>query len=148
MSSDLAITLAGTQGAAGTLELTLALRNSSTVTCTMNGYPALSLYDKNGPALPSTEVQGGSYNFTDFAPSTVTLAAGAIAYANVGYSDVPTGNTPCSAAAAMWVSPPGGDVNHQVISQAFEVCNGGKLTASPVFGQGSPEVQTTAPPHP
>lgn len=143
----LALSVAGTQGAAGTFELTLQLRNTSSTTCTLQGYPGAQLYDAKNMALPTNVVRGGSYSFTDFAPSLVTLAAGASAYLNMAYSDVPTGSEQCPTAESMWVTPPD-DVDHLVLTQQFVVCNGGRLTVSPVFGQGSPETHTTAPPQP
>lgn len=144
-ASSLALSVAGTQGAAGTFELTLQLRNTSSTTCTLDGYPGAQLYDSGNSALPTNVVRGGSYSFTDFAPSLVTMAAGASAYLNMAYSDVPTGSEQCPTAASMWVTPPDA-VDHLVLTQQFVVCNGGRLTVSPVFGQGSPETRTTAPP--
>lgn len=146
-ASSLVLSVAGTQGAAGTFELTLQLRNTSSTTCTLQGYPGAQLYDAKNMALPTNVVRGGSYSFTDFAPSLVTMAAGASAYLNMAYSDVPTGSEQCPTAASMWVTPPD-DVDHLVLTQQFVVCNGGRLTVSPVFGQGSPETHTTAPPQP
>ena len=145
-ASSLAVSVAGTQGAAGTFEVTLQLRNVSQTTCTLNGYPGAQLYDANGSALPTDVVRGGSYSFTDFPPSVATLAAGASAYFNLAYSDVTTG-TPCPTAASMWITPPDA-TDHLVLTQQFMVCNGGRLTVSPVFGQGSPNTKTTAPPQP
>jgi hypothetical protein len=142
----LAVSVAGTQGAAGTFEVTLRLRNISTGTCGLQGYPGAQLYDAGGAALATTVVPGGSYSFTNFAPAPLSLTAGASAFVNMAYSDVPTGNAPCPTAASMWLTPPG-DTDHVVLSEQFVVCNG-RLTVSPVFGPGSPETRTTAPPQP
>ncbi|HLX87622.1 MAG TPA: DUF4232 domain-containing protein [Acidimicrobiales bacterium] len=144
-AADLALSVEGTEGAAGTIEVTLQFRNISAATCTMNGYPGAQLYDNNGAALATTVVPGGTYNFTNFAPAPTTVAAGGSAYVNFGYSDVPTGAGACPTAASMWVTPPDAP-DHLVVTQNFVVCNG-KVTMSPVFGSTSPEVQTTAPPH-
>lgn len=113
----------------------------------MSGYPGVALYDTNGNALTTDVVPGGTYSFTDFTPSTVSVAPGASAFLNLGYSDVPTGSTSCPAAASMWVTPVPGDVEHLVVTQNFVVCDGGRVTVSPVFGPGSPASETTAPPH-
>lgn len=146
-ASDLAASLAGTQGAAGTFEVTIELRNVSTATCTLQGYPGAQLYGSGGAALPTNVVRGGSYSFTDFSPALVTLAPSAPSWFNMAYSDVPTGTTACPAATSMWITPPDA-TDHLVLTQQFVACDGGKLTVSPVFGQGSPDTKTTAPAHP
>lgn len=134
----------GTSGAAGTEELTLALRNVGPASCQLEGYPGAQLIDANGNALPTAVVRGGSDSFTDMAPSSVVLAAGDTAYVNFAYSDVPTGTTPCESAAALWLTPPD-DVTHLVLDVSLTACDGGALTTSPVLGAGSPGSQTTAP---
>ena len=137
--------VAGSSGAAGTIEVTIALRNTGTATCTLGGYPGLQLLDAAGVQLPTHVVRAGSYPFTDFAPSTVTLAAGGTAYVNLGYSDVPSGSeTSCPKAASLWVTPPGA-YDHLTTTLALAPCAGGTVTVSPVFGPGSPATQTTAP---
>jgi hypothetical protein len=78
----------------------------------------------------------------------VTLAAGATAYFNLAYSDVPTGSeTSCPTAAKIEVTPPHA-VDHDVVTIDATVCGAGTLTVSPVFSSSSPQSQTTAPPHP
>ena len=89
---DLTTTLVGSQGAAGTFELTFALRNTSTVPCPMDGLSRRPARRRVGDQLPTHVVSGGSLQFTDFAPAAVTLGAGATAYFNLAYSDVPTGD--------------------------------------------------------
>lgn len=132
----------GQEGAAGTIELTVALKNTTTAGCALEGYPGLALVSSTGSELTTTVTRGGSYSFTDFAPSSVTLAAGATAYFNMGYSDVQSGATPCPTAASMWVTPPD-DVDHLVVSESVMACNG--VTVSPMFAAGSSQTQTTAP---
>jgi len=147
-ASALEMSVAGTQGAAGTLELTFALRNSSSSTCPMNGFPGGQLLDSSGTQLPTDVVRGGSYPFTSLPPSLVNLAPGATAYFNMGYSDVPTGSeTSCPAATQIEVTPPNA-VDHDVIAVQITACDAGKLTVSPVFATGSPSSHTTAPPQP
>ena len=135
----------GTAGAAGTIEITVQLRNIGTAGCTIEGYPGLQLVDSNGAELHTSVIRGGSYRFTDLVAAPVTLPAQASAYFNVGYSDVPSGQSACEDGAALWVTPPD-DVDHVVVTQQSTVCSG-TLTVSPVFGAGSPDTQTTAPPH-
>jgi hypothetical protein len=143
---DLVTTLAGSQGAAGTFELTFALRNTSTAPCPMEGYPGAQLLDASGTELPTHVVSGGNLAFTNFAPSPVTLAAGANAYFNLAYSDVPTGTeTTCPTAAQIEVTPPHA-VDHDTVAVHITVCAAGTLTVSPVFSSTSSETETTAPP--
>jgi Protein of unknown function (DUF4232) len=114
----------------------------------MNGFPGAQLLDGSGTELPTHVVRGGNYQFTNFSPMPVVLTAGAMAYFNLAYSDVPTGSeTSCPTAAQIEVTPPNA-FDHDVVSVSFEVCNGGTLTVSPVFGHGALGSQTTAPPQP
>jgi hypothetical protein len=113
----------------------------------MTGFPGLQLVDAAGNQLPTHVVSGGNYSFTNFAPTAVMLTSGATAYFNMAYSDVPTGSeTTCPTATHLDVTPPHAS-DHDVVPVQFTVCGGGTLTASPVFGAGSPQSQTTAPPH-
>ena len=145
---DLVTTVVGSQGAAGTFELTFALHNTSTTSCPMEGYPGAQLLDASGTELPTHVVSGGNLQFTNFAPAPVVLAAGATAYFNLAYSDVPSGTeTTCPTAAQIEVFPPHA-VDHDVVTTSIMACAAGTLTVSPVFSQTSPETQTTAPPQP
>ncbi len=142
---DLVTTVVGSQGAAGTSELTFAFRNTTATPCPMKGYPGAQLVDSSGTELPTHVVSGGSYQFTDFAPAAVTLAAGATAYFNLAYSDVPSGTeTTCPTATQIEITPPGA-VDHDTLSINATVCSSGTLTVSPVFSSSSPQTQTTAP---
>ncbi|MGH9029986.1 MAG: DUF4232 domain-containing protein [Acidimicrobiales bacterium] len=142
----LALSLLGSSAAAGTLEATFALRNSSSTSCMLVGYPGAELLDASGTPFASA-ARGGTYSFTDFPSATVTLSEGQSAYFNVGYSDVPSGTEgTCPGSARIEVTPPNDFT--QLFSQfSATVCNGA-FTVSPVFGAGSPYTQTTAPPEP
>ena len=145
---DLVTNVVGSQGAAGTFELTFALHNTSGTPCPLDGYPGAQLVDASGTELPTHVVSGGSFQFTSFAPAPVTLAAGATAYFNLAYSDVPTGTeTTCPTAAKIEVTPPHA-VDHDVVTIDAMVCGAGTLTVSPVFSPSSPQSQTTAPSQP
>jgi hypothetical protein len=138
--------VAGSQGAAGTNEVTFSMRNSSGSPCPMKGYPGAQLLGANGAQLATHVVPGGSYPFTDFAPAQVVLAAGETAYFNLGYSDVPhAGESSCPTATEIAVTPPGAS-DHVAVTVQLQVCNSGTLTVSPVFVSGGAGSQTTAPP--
>lgn len=143
--ADLAGAVLGSQGAAGTIELTISLRNATAAACALEGYPGMQLIDAAGTQLPTHVVPGGTLSFDNFPKAPVTIGPGQSAYFNVGYSDVPAGGeTTCPTSASLWVTPPD-DVEHLVVAARLTVCNGGTLTTSPVFAQGSPQTQSTAP---
>ena len=136
----------GSQGAAGTFEVTFGFRNTSSATCPLSGYPFIQLVAAGGTDLPTTTVRGGTESFTDFVPTTVEVGPGATALFNMAYSDVTTGTeTSCPTATGLQVIAPNTTTSLSV-SGSFDVCNNGTVTVSPVFGKNSPETETTAPP--
>ncbi|HMK62745.1 MAG TPA: DUF4232 domain-containing protein [Acidimicrobiales bacterium] len=143
-ASELSGSVSGTQGAAGTIEVTVRIQNTATDGCTLDGDPSVQLIGSGGSELPTAVVRGGAYQFTDFAAQPVMLAAQAVAYFNLAYSDVTSGSTACSSSASMWVTPPG-DADYLTVTQAVTACDGGQITVSPIFGAGSSETDTTAP---
>lgn len=143
-ASALTGSVSGLQGGAGTLEITLALRNTGSSLCTMSGYAGLQLLGSSGTQLPTTVHQGGPLAFESVAPSPVSLSPGQAAYLNIGYSDVPSGGqTSCATATTLVVTPPGATALSVPVQ--LQAC-GGTLDESAVFGAGSPATQTTAPP--
>ncbi|HEX3980525.1 MAG TPA: DUF4232 domain-containing protein, partial [Acidimicrobiales bacterium] len=76
----------GSQGAAGTFEVTLGFTNTASATCPLAGYPGIQLVGAGGADIPTTTVRGGTESFTDFAPTTVEVGPGATAYFNMAYS--------------------------------------------------------------
>jgi hypothetical protein len=136
----------GTEGAAGTSEVTFGFRNTSSASCPLSGYPGIQLVGASGANLPTTTVRGGGESFTDFAPTTVEVGPGETAFFNMAYSDVTTGTeTSCPTATGLKAIPPNTSTSLSV-SGSFNVCNNGTVTVSPVFGKNSPETETTAPP--
>jgi hypothetical protein len=125
--------LTGGNGAAGTIETTVVLRNTSASTCRTSGYPALQMVDGSGGALPTITVDGGHYSFTSQVPASVTLAAGQAGSFNIGYSDVPVGNeTSCPTSAALQVTPPAAN-GHVTVAATLSPCGGGTLVVSPIL---------------
>ena len=138
--------VAGSSGAAGTIETTVALKSTGTVPCTLGGYPGLQMLSASGATLPTQVVRKGNYSFTAMAPTTVTLAPGQSAYFNIGYSDVPVGTeTSCPTSSSLEVTPPNA-FDHLVLAAALGPCGGGTLVVSPVFLSTGANSQTTAPP--
>lgn len=128
----------------GTNERTFSLTNVSSATCTLFGYPGMLLLGPGATALATDVVRGGGLSFENVGPSTVTLAPGAIAYFNVGYSDV---MPPCSVATAVEITPPT-NTSHVVVAVSPQImaCDNGTVHVSAVFGAtNATATQTTAP---
>ena len=88
-------------GAAGTIALSIAVRNTSPQACTLRGFPRLKLLDAAGGPLPTHVIHGGLAIFQR-PVTTITLAPGARASLLVAYSDVPTASeTTCEHATRL-----------------------------------------------
>jgi hypothetical protein len=145
--SQLRVALYGTEGAAGTNEVTFSLANSSTTVCTMYGYPGMQLLNAGGAGVPTVVLRGGGLSFENVAATNVSLAPGQVAYFNLGYNDVITGTTTCSTATQVEITPPN-DFSFVVVpvTPQIDACNGGTLHVSPVFAStDSSATVTTAP---
>jgi len=148
--SQLHIVVYGSEGAAGTIELTFSLTNTSTTTCTMSGYPGMQLLNASGADLPTNVIRGGGLTFESVAPTNVSLAPAQTAYYNLGYSDVPVnGETSCPTASQVEITPPN-DTSYAVVPvSGLDACGGGTLHVSPVFAStDSAATSTTTPPQP
>jgi Protein of unknown function (DUF4232) len=123
-------------GAAGTIAMTMNLANTSTTTCTLQGYPGMQLLSAQGTALPTNVVRGGTQfpaAAANQSPSLVTLAPQQSATFSLLYEDVPVGNeTSCPESAKAEVTPPN-DVAHATVTLAISPCNGGTVHVSPVY---------------
>jgi hypothetical protein len=145
--SQLRVALYGTEGAAGTNEVTFSLTNSSTTVCTMYGYPGMQLLNAGRASVPTVVIRGGGLSFENVAATNVSLVPGQAAYFNLGYNDVITGTTTCSTATQVEITPPN-DFSYVVVPVApqIDACNGGTLHVSPVFAStDSSATVTTAP---
>jgi hypothetical protein len=144
---DLRAQTEGTEGAAGTVEVTFRLTNSSPSPCVMWGYPGALMLASDGSPLTTVVKRGGDLSFLEGSVETVQIAAGSSAYFNLGYSDVPSGSeTSCPKSSSLEITPPN-DTQQLVVPISIEACQGGLLSVSPVFGSSSPSTQTTAPPN-
>ena len=116
--------------------MTIALTNTSSATCTLEGYPGMQLLDATGADIPTTVVRG-QFRFPDPAanqpPSLVTLAPHATGTFSLSYEDVPVGNeTSCPTSAQAEVTPPN-DVTHLVMPLQIAPCGNGTVHVSPVY---------------
>ncbi len=134
--SELHLAIAGQTGAAGTLTVTVGLTNTSSATCTMQGYPGMQLLGSAGTSLPTTVVRGQGHfpnPAANAAPAPVSLAPGALAHVSIQYSDVPVaGETTCPSSAQAEVTPPT-DTAYAVMTLAIAPCDHGTVHVSPVY---------------
>jgi hypothetical protein len=108
--SQLAPSYAGTEGATGHLELTIALRNVSDRACLVRGYPAARLLDRHGQPLPLRVSRGnGFFPDTMSAPGSITLKPGASAHFGLSFvtNNEYAGAHVCRTAAAAASAAPG-----------------------------------------
>lgn len=118
-----------TSGAAGTIAVSIAVRNTSPVACTLRGFPRLKLRNDAGP-LP-TRVRHGGVALLEQPVSTITLAPGARASLLLTYSNVPTGSeTICRRATRLAVILGSGKGRFS-LPFAAAPCNRGTLHESP-----------------
>lgn len=137
--------VAGSGGAAGTIETTIGLKSTATGSCSLGGFPGLQLLDASGTNLPTNVVRTGNYSFTAMAPTTVTLVPGQTAYFNIGYSDVPVGTeTSCPTSTSLLVTPPNATDSLRMTAM-LAPCGGGTMVVSPVFVPTTSNSQTMAP---
>ncbi len=137
------------EGAAGTVYATVTLTNTGTTSCTLHGWPLLTLQDKLGAVLTSTLVDvpssGNSFQFlagsaTDLtnkansAPSTLTLAKNATTTFALAYSDVPVGTAACENAVSVSVQfAKNGTPVSLTPSEPVQPCGGGEIWLSPFY---------------
>ncbi len=124
-------------GGAGTIELSVSLKNISSTTCTLAGYPGMQLLSSTGASLPTNVVRGGGQPFSASAanqpPSTVTLAPNAVAAFSLNYEDVPVGGeTTCPTSAKAEITPPN-DTAFLTVALQIAPCGGGTIHVSPVY---------------
>jgi hypothetical protein len=101
-TADLAASLSAPNGTAGTIYYYLQLRNTGPATCTLAGYPGVSLIDSAGQTV------GASATRTTGTVALVTLAPGASAQAVLGITDATAYGPGCglTSTVAARVYPP------------------------------------------
>jgi hypothetical protein len=128
--------VAAPSGAAGQIEESIVLQNTSSTTCTLSGYPGMQLYDGAGAAIPTTVIRGGETFLVPAAnqpPGVVDVSPGAAADFRLRYEDVPVGGeTSCPTSATALVTPPN-DVHGLTMDLAVAPCGNGTVHVSPVY---------------
>ena len=131
---------ASSSGAAarpGTIETTVALKNTPAESCILGGYPGMLLLNVAGGALPTNVVRKGNYSFTAMAPTTVTLAPGSRLLQHRLLGRPGGQETSCPTSAALEVTPPNA-VRPPVGDGHAGPVRGGTLVVSPVFSATGP----------
>ena len=137
--TQIGVTASGNGAALGHVGVLFTLRNMSSASCRLYGYPGLLLLGGNGQALPTTIVRAvsGAYLFPRVPPHWVALPPGASGSFDLQYGDNPVGAqanepyaTACPTATQMEVTLPNAS-DHTVVPASMAPC-GGQLVVSPV----------------
>lgn len=137
------------EGAAGTVYATVTLTNTGTTSCTLDGWPILTLQDKLGAVLTSTLVDvpsasnsfqflaGSASGLTDKAndaPTSLTVGKSATATFALAYSDVPVGTAACENAVSVFVQfTKNGTPVSLTPSEPVQPCGHGEIWLSPFY---------------
>jgi hypothetical protein len=102
--SQLRAQLGQANGAAGSIRISATFRNTSSSTCSLEGYPGMQMLNKAGKKIPTSVHRG----LPGTAPvRTVSLAPGGAARFYMGFADATGyGNKKCPASARVKVTAP------------------------------------------
>jgi hypothetical protein len=130
-ASDLTPSFLGSNGAAGTIVLGFALKNTGSTTCHTYGWPGVQFLSSAGAALPT----GATRTTGDVVGSTpanvLTLAPGEAASFRMVSSDMGPGGSACPNASALQIFAPDDTVRMRVSLNGVAAC--GKTTVSPML---------------
>ncbi len=130
------------QGAAGTIYTSFTLTKSTPGSCTLNGWPVISLANQAGAALAAHTIRipspGNPGNFltpaANRAPTTLILTQGSTTSFSVSFSDVTTGTQACPTVAVVRVGTGVGTSTTPIaLTYPLEPCNAGTLNVSPFY---------------
>ncbi|HUZ40018.1 MAG TPA: DUF4232 domain-containing protein [Acidimicrobiales bacterium] len=130
------------QGAAGTVYASVTLTKHTAGSCSVKGWPILTLQDKTGAVLELSQVnETGSANAVQFTPAKANEAPSALTLTNtstvnfsLAYQDVQTANTVCDNALTISVQFAKG-ASTVAVTPAYPVqpCDNGKMWISPFY---------------
>jgi len=131
------------EGAAGTIYASVTLTKTTAGTCTLKGWPTLTLQDRLGAVLKSTgvDVPSSASGFQFATPSQANAAPTALSLSlndtttfDLAYSDVQSGTTACESAVSISVQfAPGGAAVPVTPAYAVQPCNNGQIWLSPFY---------------
>lgn len=131
-------TLQASQGAAGTIYTGVTLRNTTSSTCTFNGWPSLRYLNAASNPMATTVVRdasGFAASGAPQSPSAISVAPGASMQFLLSYSQVPAGSqSTCPTVSTIDVFLPG-DTTAIAVSAGsnFTPCALGRTFVSPLF---------------
>jgi hypothetical protein len=119
----------------------MGLRNTGTQACSLTGYAAVTVQDRQGRDLTAirAETVPGSYLRAGQAPAPVNLAPNAKAYFDVAWTVIPhegQGETVCPSVTRLRATVPG-DATPVAFAQALTPC-GGRIEISPFRAVAEP----------
>lgn len=112
VGANLRLSVEGGDAGMGNRVTVLALQNTGARTCSLTGYPTVTLTDANGGALTTVkaEQEPGNYFAQGSAPTPVSLAPQAKAYFDLAWNVVPheaQGEKTCPEAKSLRLTAPG-----------------------------------------
>ncbi|KQS54347.1 hypothetical protein ASG17_11935 [Brevundimonas sp. Leaf363] len=133
----------GGDAGAGNRQLVVGVTNVGLQTCSLTGYPTVTLQDARGRNLTAIRADQNPSNYftNNSAPQPVTLAPQAKAFVDINWNVVPheaQGERTCPSAARIRFMAPG-DTSPINLDQTFTPC-GGRIQVSPFHAQGGPSV--------
>lgn len=139
--AQLALSTEGGDAAMGHRVAIMGLRNTGTQACSLTGYAAVTVQDRQGRDLTAirAETAPGSYLRAGQTPAPVVLAPNAKAYFDVAWSVIPRedrGETVCPSVTRLRATVPG-DAAPVVLAQALTPC-GGRIEISPFRAVAEP----------
>lgn len=136
----------GGDAGAGNRVAIIGVRNTGTQACSLTGYPAVTVQDRQNRTLSAirSETTPGSYLRAGQAPAPVNLAPNAKAFFDIVWNVVPNeaqGQTTCPLVTRVRATVPGDDTAI-TLAQAFTPC-GGRVRISPFRAEAEPEAGPT-----
>ncbi|MGV9008818.1 DUF4232 domain-containing protein [Brevundimonas sp.] len=140
----LALSADGGDAGAGNRVAIIGVRNTGTEACSLTGYPAVTVQDRQNRNLTAirSETSPGSYLRAGQAPAPVNLAPNAKAFFDIAWNVVPNegqGQTTCPSVTRVRATVPG-DGTVLTLAQAFTPC-GGRVRISPFRSEAEPAPQ-------
>lgn len=116
------------QGGVGHIGVVLVLHNTSSVTCTLDGYVGMQLDNSARQFMPTSVVRGSGYLYRDPGPHPLTVAPGGAVSAGVEWDHIPSAGdpNPCPTSSYLEVTPPNA-TNYLFAARAIQACNHGQL---------------------
>lgn len=130
-ASDLTPTYLGSNGAAGTIVLGFALKNTGSADCHTYGWPGVEFLSASGQALATNATRTTGDVVGSTPASVLTLEPGQEASFRMVASDIAVGGGNCPTASALQIIAPDDTATMKVSVPGIAAC--GKATVSPMM---------------